>query len=188
MGTFLLESVKIQGFSFDFDLKRPETLKTAHFLMKPTHISEGTNKTMDFHPLLKIHNKRQELLRHLLITLPGRVTKRPVTVSELSRRMDISRNAVSRLLNTDPEKLPMSEQMAVRCFLLTKDIQDDKPFELDDWLDIDLYYRREETETRVHDFIHEYEPNVKAFIAPKVTIKCKITDMKKENLEYLKHS
>lgn len=161
---------KINQTYWDFDLKDPNSVRIAHFFMKPTQINEEEPITMDFHTFLKTHPTRQTLLRYLLIDSPGVQLKRQVSVSELARRMKVSRNAISRLLNSDPKDLPLSEQMSIRCYLLVKDLalknSSSEKFELDDWLDIDLYYRREEIEQRLEDYVAQFKSEIEAFSCP----------------------
>ena len=144
-----------------FSLKDPISVQKAMFMMTPTCNTQKGHKPMISHPIFQAFTTRQELLREMLVTRPEAKTQRPVSVSDIARRMAVSRNAVSRLLNTDPCDLPLSEQMAVRCYLLTKGLG--YMFSLADWLDIDGYYTQDQYDARIDAYVKEYDPNVLEF-------------------------
>jgi len=144
-----------------YSLKDPISVQKAMFMMTPTCITQKGHKPMISHPIFQTFVTRQELLREMLVTRPEAKTQRPVSVSDIARRMGVSRNAISRLLNTDPCDLPLSEQMAVRCYLLTKGLG--YMFSLADWLDIDGYYTQDQYDKRIDGYVKEYSPDIAGF-------------------------
>lgn len=126
--------------------------------MNHPHLTPG-------HPLS--YPARQDLLRFLLVDGPRQYLKREISVSELARRAGVSRNSMSRLLNSPPQQLPMSEQMAIRCYLLVKNLPkavEDAPFfNLQDWLEVDNFYLRDEKQARIRDILAEFGSKVDRF-------------------------
>ncbi len=126
--------------------------------------------------------ERKDLLRHLLLDIPARLTKRQATVSGLARSLDISRITASAFFNMTQAQFPISLKMAVKLYLATRgylpaikeDVQcaadADAPLWIyptapEDWLYLDEQYRDPSKETQIDELITALESKIRPLVA-----------------------